>query len=502
VNIILVLIDSLNRAALTSYRPDSPIATPNLARFAARAWRFDGHYVGSLPCMPARREIFAGFREMFWRPWGPLEWWDEKLPRILESAGYTTAIVTDHYHYWENPAQGFLQAFQSAEMVRGHEIDYWKPALPADVPVPDWVEAIERWRPGWGRWYYANVRGFRSEADFFPAKVFSGAARWLGEYAGTHRQPGGETRPFFLQVESFDVHEPFHVPEPYASMYSRGADSGRFTLWPPYQDVAQRDAFFEHTSSAELDFIRGQYAGKLTMVDRWFGHLLDTLDAQALWDDTMVIVTTDHGHDLGERRTFGKQYPHYDSHANIPMFVWHPRFAQPGVVASLTSTVDLFATVIDAAGAALPARTHSRSLLPLLSGGTPRIREAHLYGTFGQGVCITDGDWTLFKSPETNAGLSMYTSTLFRSLVADRDPEPPTSSGHFIPGVAMPQWKIPVHFRPLDQTNHLYNRREDPLQTRNLWDSASDQRDRLLGLLRDMMQAEGCPPEQWARLGL
>lgn len=68
-NIILVLIDSLNPNHLSAYAP-SEVATPNLDAFARRSRRFDNHFVGSLPCMPARREIFAGFKEMIWRPWG------------------------------------------------------------------------------------------------------------------------------------------------------------------------------------------------------------------------------------------------------------------------------------------------------------------------------------------------------------------------------------------------------------------------------------------------
>ena len=95
-NIILVLIDSLNRGDLAAYTP-SECATPNLEAFAKKAWRFDNHFVGSLPCMPARREIYAGIREFLWRPWGPLELFDVRLPRLLEDRGYATAIVTDHY---------------------------------------------------------------------------------------------------------------------------------------------------------------------------------------------------------------------------------------------------------------------------------------------------------------------------------------------------------------------------------------------------------------------
>jgi arylsulfatase A-like enzyme len=199
-NIILVLIDSLNRHFLSAYAP-SEVATPNLNAFARRSWRFDNHFVGSLPCMPARREIFAGFKEVMWRPWGPLEPFDRRLPRILQASGYATAIVTDHYHYWQEQANGYIQSFQNTRLVRGQETDNWKGPLREAESVPAWVENMERWRPRQARPFYANVREFQSEEDFFPAKVFTAASQWLHE-----NHPNA---PFFLQVESFDVHEPF-----------------------------------------------------------------------------------------------------------------------------------------------------------------------------------------------------------------------------------------------------------------------------------------------------
>jgi arylsulfatase A-like enzyme len=112
-NVILVLIDSLNRHHLSAYET-SPVSTPNLDRLFEKAWRFDNHFVGSLPCMPARREIFAGRKDFLWRPWGPLEPFDDRLPRLLEQRGYSTAIVTDHYHYWEEEANGYMQSVQGA----------------------------------------------------------------------------------------------------------------------------------------------------------------------------------------------------------------------------------------------------------------------------------------------------------------------------------------------------------------------------------------------------
>lgn len=496
-NVILVLIDSLNRSALSAYGP-THVATPNLDAFARRSWRFDNHFVGSLPCMPARREIFAGIRGVLWRPWGPLEPFDARLPRLLEERGYATAIVTDHYHYWEESANGYIQSFQAAELIRGHELDYWKPLLPTSS-LPRWVQNIERWRPGFGRRYYSNVAGFQDETEYFPAKVMTAAVQWLGN------RP--KDQPFFVQVESFDVHEPFDSPEPYASMYGDATARDRFTLWPPYQDVARLATFMDQASPEELAFVRSQYEGKVTMVDHWFGHLVTTLDQQRLWEDTCVIVTTDHGHDLGERRAYGKQFPHYDSHANIPLLIWHPD--QPGngrAATALTSTVDLFATVLDAAGSAPPTRTHSRSLLPILANGPTAGRPALLYGTFGQGLCCTDGEWTVLKSPERPGPLHAYSSMIFPSLITG-NPERPADAGRFIPGVDLPQWRIPVdpdraESQPIGRDNLLFHRATDPAQARNLWNDEPVQRRRMRDLMRDVMVAEGSPPEQFARLGL
>lgn len=495
-NIILVLIDSVNRNALSAYG-GTEFATPNLQSFAKKAWRFDNHFVGSLPCMPARREIFAGFSGMQWRPWGPLEPFDLRLPKLLENAGYTTAIVTDHYHYWEESANGYIQSFQGAEFIRGHELDFWEPLVP-EAGLPQWVHNIEKWRPGYGHRYFSNVANFRDEADFFPAKVMTSASEWLAK-----PKTG---KPFFLQVESFDVHEPFDVPEPYASMYGDGAARDRFTLWPPYQDAARQAEFMSQASPEELAFVRSQYGAKLTMTDRWLGKLFTTLDELQLWDDTAVIVTTDHGHDLGERGGYGKQFPHFDSHANIPLLVWHPGFqANGGAIENLTSTVDLFASILAIAGLEPPRKTHSHSFLPLLKGDNSNARNAVIYGTFGQGICCTDGEWTLIQPPDRDKPLYAY-STMIPTTIEPQDK--PVDHGRYIPGIDMPQWKIPItpdgpgDRRNLDSQPLLFNRRNDPGQTHDLWQDRLEERERMLHLMRQVIEGYGAPAELFQRLGL
>lgn len=503
-NIILILVDSLNKSCLRAYNAATPCRTPAFDAFAQKSFVFDNHFVGSLPCMPARRELFAGRKEFMWRPWGPLEVFDPRLPRIVQAAGHNTGIVTDHYHYWEEQANGYVQGFSSTLLIRGHETDFWKLPEP-EGPVPAWVEKIAEFRAAEHIWqYYCNVKDFKSEEDYFAAKVFSGAGDWLD--ANAHKGS------FFLQVEAFDVHEPFDVPEPYASMYTDGGSKDEFNIWPPYQIYKDLDAFMAQTTPAELAFLKAQYMGKTSMVDRWLGVLMAKLDALNLWQDTMVILTTDHGHDLGERGAFGKQFPHYDSHANIPLMVWHPAKRGDGQrIQALTQTVDLFATVIDAAGGAIPeANRHSKSLLPVIQATGNAPREAVLYGTFGQGVCVTDGDWTLFKAPVEGKPLYTYSTMIAQPLIVDnpidgrvgRVPDPPVDQGYFDPTIKLPLWKMPVRIDPRTRENFLFNRAEDPGQTVNLWQKEPGRRARMLTLMRTLLEDEGYPEEQLERLGL
>jgi len=179
--------------------------------------------------------------------------------------------------------------------------------------------------------------------------------------------------------------------------------------------------------------------------------------------------------------------------------VWHPSFPGGGrSVGALTSTVDLHSTIAELAGAPVDA-PHGASLVPLLAGGASQ-RAALLYGTFGQGVCCTDGEWTIFKSP-VGGPLYAYSSQLVESLVVD-GLAVPDGHGHFVPGASYPQWRIPAAVRALSTENFLFHGPSDTLQARNLWESEPEQRERMLGVVRRLVAAEGAPPEQAARLGL
>ena len=96
---IMVMFDSLNRHLLEPYGCDWT-KTPNFARLAEHTVTFDNFYAGSLPCMPARRELHTGRYNFLHRAWGPIEGYDDSMPEILKSNGIYTHLVTDHWHYW------------------------------------------------------------------------------------------------------------------------------------------------------------------------------------------------------------------------------------------------------------------------------------------------------------------------------------------------------------------------------------------------------------------
>ena len=96
---VLVLFDSLNRRLLPPYGADW-VHAPNFTRLAAHSVRFENCYGGSMPCMPARREMHTGRHNFLHRSWGPLEPFDDSVPEMLSTAGIYTHLATDHPHYW------------------------------------------------------------------------------------------------------------------------------------------------------------------------------------------------------------------------------------------------------------------------------------------------------------------------------------------------------------------------------------------------------------------
>lgn len=112
---VMLMFDSLNRGMLAPYGCDWT-KTPNFARLAERTVRFDQCYAGSLPCMPARRELHTGRYNFLHRSWGPVEPFDDSVPQILRENGVYSHLISDHMHYWEDGGATYHQRYNSWEL--------------------------------------------------------------------------------------------------------------------------------------------------------------------------------------------------------------------------------------------------------------------------------------------------------------------------------------------------------------------------------------------------
>ncbi|TVQ29610.1 MAG: hypothetical protein EA382_00025, partial [Spirochaetaceae bacterium] len=348
---LFIVMDSLNRHYLPCYGP-SWLKTPNLDRLAARSIVFDNHYAGSLPCMPARREMMTGRHSFLETPWGPIEPWDVCLPPLLrgDAAGERTAgdraagdravgakpvythMITDHYHYFHAGGEGYHTLFDSWEFERGQEGDVWRPVVDAP-PIP---ETRGKGAARGAYWRNRSMMDPQDDLSYPTPRCFERAIEFVDLNADAEN--------WHLHLEVFDPHEPFDCPDRYRELYDDDWDRYLYS-WPDY---APLDPKLDDAEA--VAHIRKSYAGTLSMADHWLGKLLDRFDELGLWEDTQVILTTDHGHLLGEHGYWAKNYMFdYNELAHIPLMIARPGVA-PGRCAALTQTIDLMPTLLDTFG--------------------------------------------------------------------------------------------------------------------------------------------------------
>lgn len=146
-------------------------------------------------------------------------------------------------------------------------------------------------------------------------------------------------------------------------------------------------------------------------IELWERNIVAYLEKNNLWEDTAVIVCTDHGHYLGEKDIFGKPgVPIYEPLGHIPLMVRWPG-VEAGTTNALTTRVDIFATLCDFFGVTPVHVTHGKSLVPLINGQAKQIREWALSGIWGREVNLVDADSKYTRAPaEENFPLSMWSN--------------------------------------------------------------------------------------------
>ena len=500
--VIFVLFDSLNRKSLGCYG-GTAVKTPNFERLAQRSVTFDKHYVGSLPCMPARRDMHTGRLSFLHRSWGPLEPFDNSFAEILHKKGVYSHLVSDHYHYWEDGGATYHNRYDTFEFVRGQERDPWKAMV-----EPPWkrfkeqyhaVQFSDQRRHKFAQ-YMINREFIRDYADFPSVKCFDGGFEFLDR--------NRDAQDWLLHVETFDPHEPFFAPDRFRADYPTSY-RGPVLDWPPYARVTE--------APDECDELRANYCATVALWDHELGRLLDYMDQHAMWDDTALIVSTDHGFLLGEHDWWAKiLMPCYNEVAHIPLFFHHPamKHMEGTRCDALTQTIDIATTLLDCYGQVPPPENQGVSLLDTVQGKGP-MREAVIYGVFGSAVNITDGRHTYFRYPRDLKAADLYQYTLMPTHMkerfsvaelADATLAPPMPFTKGVPLLKVPATpKSPVYNGhgpggQQDTNTVLYDLVSDPAQMFPVSDAEIETR--LAQQMLRLMRANDAPVESFSRLGL
>ena len=267
-NVIVVLLDSLNRHLLGCYG-GTEFDTPTIDRLAARGLRFTNHVAGSLPCMPARHDILVGALDFLWRPWGSIEIWEDAVtyPHAVVPASPRCSCRTTRT--CSRPAARTTTATSR----RGTTCAATRTIRGARDPIrrgsarPRSTRRPAPWRRGYdiARTYFRDESRLPGTAHDARRRRLARTARW------NHPNATRSDDRFFLLVDEFDPHEPFDTPAPWASRYDDPSDpwNDPLLIWPPYARTTDEAGLTDR----EARHVRANYGAKLSMIDSWLGRL-------------------------------------------------------------------------------------------------------------------------------------------------------------------------------------------------------------------------------------
>ncbi len=449
-NVILIVNDTFRRDHLGCYG-NSWIQTPHLDAFAERAAVFDQYYIGSYPTVPNRWDMAVGrfgFPAHGWEPLGPE---DVTLAQHLARQGVHTQMIWDTPMLAKND-YNYTRGFQGIEFVHSQKGDPWvtNPSLPIRMPAqPHKIKS-----PRSLETYLRNHHGRKYEREFCVARTMSTAMDWL-ETNYTHEA-------FFLYVDMWDPHEPFDCPWYDYARYANSDYAGDQITYPQY-------GRFTYMTPEEHENVRALYAGQVTLVDRWVGRFLDLAERLGLFEDTLILWTTDHGHLFGEHDLQGKPGAEmgklYEVTTHIPLLVYHPEGLGAGQhIQGIVQPPDLFPSILEFMGAPVSEGLDGRSFWPLLRGETAPGRDYAFSNRYPQSL------------GSQGAAFDGWVGT-------DRVVEPAT--------VTTDTWTYVC--APEGLASELYHIQEDPEQRHNVIAQHPEVAEDLRQVWLDFMRSHGAP---------
>ena len=378
-NIIYIMADDHGRQATSCYGGNL-IQTPNIDRLAHDGIRFDHAMAGNSICSPSRAMLLTGkynhlcgVRKLN----EPFDGSQQTFPKLLQQAGYQTAIV-GKWHLSTQPtgfdyycvAQGnggcyvdpllketgqrWVNDKTGGTLHKGYMTD-----IITDVAL-DWLKHRDADKPFCLMIHHKAPHGPHIPAprhkDLFKDKVFPEPATLLDDYAGRAPEPVAGQLPWSRLIQN-DYPEYRHLKKGYTG------------------DAAH------DTRLVYQEFLRG-YLRLVAGVDENVGRVLDYLNDTGLAKNTVVIYTSDNGYFLGEHGFYNKMWM-YEEGFSIPMIVRMPGNQIGTTSQQFVSILDIAPTLLDFAGAKIPADIQGCSMKPLLTGDPAKWCDAFYYHYYG-----------------------------------------------------------------------------------------------------------------------
>ncbi len=366
-NILIFMADQMAPAFLPIYGHGLTRA-PHMQELARDGVVFDSAYCNSPLCSPSRASFMAGLLPSRTRVYDNAAEFSADVPTFahhLRLRGYRT-ILSGKMHFC-GPDQ--LHGFEERLTTDIYPADYgWTPDWDRPDNRPSWYHNMSSVAEA-GVCVRTNQLDFDDEVAFASERAIFDIAR------------SNDTRPFLLVASFTHPHDPFAVPQRYWDLYRHeDIDMPGPAIAPDALDPHSRR--LRHVSAmdaapvteAQVRNARHAYFGAISYVDDNLGRIMHALRASGLAENTIVILTSDHGEMLGERGLWYKM-SFFEGASRVPLVVASPGRFAPARVGASVSLVDILPTLVDFSGgdaASLGAVTDGRSLTPHLEG-----REAH-----------------------------------------------------------------------------------------------------------------------------
>jgi arylsulfatase A-like enzyme len=396
--VVYIDIDTLRPDHLGAYEYEQP-TSPNIDRLADDGVVFDNAYVSNSPCMASRAAWISGRYSVNngVATHGP-------AGRTLSSPYHWEGFEGDLREYWTLPELFFNERFDTAAVSSF-------PRHTAPWFYHLWHEYHHPQEPAGQEADWPLGRGFQTPRAEEVTDLGLSVLEGLGE-------------DFFLYLQYWEPHIPYFRSDEEIERF-------RDPPLPPYptkDQIESEDHYVEGTgtditSMEEYEEMLAHYDAEIHYADRHVGRVIDRLRETGIYDETMVVVTADHGEEFGEHAGYQTHWTAHEGTNKVPLIVKPPAStsAEPGRRSELVTNVDVAPTLADYAGLEPPAAWQGRSLRPLLAGENVSWRDRIVYehGLFVAQRAIRTDRWKLLRTYHSGIWDDRFTDVALYDLEAD-----------------------------------------------------------------------------------